>query len=482
MKKSVIFLINGLGIEKPGSYSISIDQCMPNLARTKETSFYTTAVISSLEYRSAYRSFFLGDTYKLELKYIKENIINDELKNNMVYQSLANNLKVAGAKLHVFIEPVNDKVVEQINDLVNMLNLEKEKEVYLHLILPQQTVNEYKKLITIINYIKYHINSHITVGFVIGKEYLSPELNKDEKDIMKKLFFYCSAERWSETDKKLLSLQESNVRPCEAQGFCATNSCAIANNDVIMFFNTNRNNYDNFLHAIYDNAKDVFKTEQFNLPTYSLIRLDSKYNINYLAENIVYENSLATVMHEAKKKALIIAPENNISLINFLANGLNYVNNPDISFMKFDYNSLNNFANVNNIINNTMYDLIIFDYHMNVSGTINDLKEGLEAIDKLIGHVSEACVNRNSLFITSLYGIKKTLPIANYNTEMVTIDYEMEIPIFFFDYSYLRSKYILLPGETNDILKTAIRCIYDNEDIYSLIKLKGFFNNLFGKK
>ena len=31
MKKSIMFLINGLGIEKPNSYSISIDQTMPNL-------------------------------------------------------------------------------------------------------------------------------------------------------------------------------------------------------------------------------------------------------------------------------------------------------------------------------------------------------------------------------------------------------------------------------------------------------------------
>lgn len=482
MKKSVIFLINGLGIEKPGSYSISIDQCMPNLARTKETSFFTTAVINSLEYRSAYKHFFLGDTYKLELKYIKEKIINESLVTNPTYQSFANSLKVQGSKLHVFIEPTNDKVVEEINDLINTLNLTSDKEVYLHLIMSQQTVNEYNKLITIINYIKYHINTHITVGFIIGKEYLSAELTKDEKDIMKKLLFYCSAERWTETDKKLLSLQEANVRPCEVQGFCATNSCTIGNNDVIMFFNTNRTNYDNFLHAIYDNASEVFKMEQFNLPTYSLIRLDSKYNISCFAENIVYENSLAAIMQEANKKTLIVTPEQNISLINFLANGLNYVNNPNISFMKYDFNALNNGANINNIINNTIYDLIIFDYHMVIDKTVNDLKLGLEEVDKIVGHVADACVNRNSLFITSLYGVKKEMPIANYNTELVTVDYEMQIPIFFFDYSYLRSKYILFPGETNDILMTAIRCIYDNENIPSLLRIKGFFNNLFGKK
>lgn len=482
MKKSVIFLLNGLGIEKPGSYSISIDQCMPNLARTKETSFFTSAIISSLEYRSAYRSFFLGDTYKLELEYIKEHIINENVEANPTFQRLMGGLKAPGSKLHIFVEPTNDKIVVQINSLVNMLNLEKDREVYLHLILPQQTVNEYNKLITIVNYIKYHINEHITVGFIIGKEFLSLELTKEELDMMKKMFFFCSCERWSETDKKLLSLQEENVRPCDAHGFCATNDCKICNNDVIMFFNTNRNNYDNFLHAIYDNAEEVFKTPQFNLATYSLVRLDSKYQIPCFDESIVYENSLASMMKKSNKKALIVTSEEHMSLVNFLANGQNYVNNPDVAFMKFDVAVFSNPTVIDNIINNSLYDLIIFDYHMEVDKTINYLKESLEKIDIIIGYIANSCVNRHSLFITSLYGVKKTLPVAEYNSEMVTIDYEMQIPIFFFDYSYLRSKYVLFPGETNDILNSAVKCIWPEGKIDSLINEKGLFKNLFGKK
>ena len=79
MKKSVMFLINGLGIEKPGSYSISIDQAMPQLCKIKETSYFTTAFTSSLEYRDAYQRFFLGDTYQSELKYIHEHVFNESL-------------------------------------------------------------------------------------------------------------------------------------------------------------------------------------------------------------------------------------------------------------------------------------------------------------------------------------------------------------------------------------------------------------------
>jgi hypothetical protein len=148
--------------------------------------------------------------------------------------------------------------------------------------------------------------------------------------------------------------------------------------------------------------------------------------------------------------------------------------------MKIDFNFLDSVMNVCNLIDNSIYDLIIFDFHMMVDKTVNDLKEQLEKIDVVLGCVSDSCCNKHSLFITSLYGIKKTLPIASYNSELVTIDYEMQIPIFFFDYTYPRSKYMLFPGETNDILSSAIRCICDNSNINTLIRKKGFVNSLLG--
>ena len=254
MKKSVLFLINGLGIEKPGSYSIAIDQCMPNLSKTKETSFFTTAIINSLEYRSAYESFFLGDTYRKELEYISENILGPNLVNNPVYQSLQSSLVDETKKLHVFVEPTTEKVVDEVNQLVNSLALKDNRHVYLHLILSQQTISEYQKLIQMVNYIKYHLNTCITVGFIIGKEVLDDEMSKNQIDVTKKLFFLCSAERWSDTDKKLLSLKEENIRPCMAPGFCATNDCKIENGDPILFFNTKRTSYDKFIRVIIENA------------------------------------------------------------------------------------------------------------------------------------------------------------------------------------------------------------------------------------
>ncbi len=478
MKKSIIFLINGLGIEKPGSYSISIDQCMPKLSRIKETSYYTSAIINSLEYRSAYEQFYLGDTYQKEINYIKDYIINENLKENPTYQSFLNSISKEQKKIHVFLEPNNEKVVNLINDFISTLPLDNHKEVFLHLLLTQQTVNEYHKLIQIINYIKYHINSHITVGFIIGKELYSEEMSKEELDVSKKLLFYCSAERWSETEKKLLSLQENNIRPCVAPGFCALNTCNIENGDTILFFNTKQTTYDKFLKAIFQNAESVFEGQEVDLPIYSMIQLDTTYSIPCFSNNIVYDDSLAKWMEKANKKALIIAEEKNLKLIHFLANGLNYITNPNIQFMKSDQNYLSSPENISNIIDKSPYDLIIFDYHMDVSKTINDLKEQLGSIDQVLGLVGDVCMNKHSLFITSLYGLKKTLPLADYNAEMVTIDYEMQIPIFFFDYTYPRSKYALFPGETHDILGSAICCIWPNTEIYNLVREKGIVNNL----
>ena len=482
MKKSIIFLINGLGIEKAGSYSISIDQCMPGLARLKETSFFTTAVINSVEYRSAYEDFFLGDTYQKDIKYIRENIINDNVVNNPVFQKIKSDLDSnPTSKLHVFLEPTNDTISDAINDLIDKLSLAEGKEVYIHLLLNQQTVSEYKKLISMINYIKFRLNSRITVGFIMGKELLPDVLSKEELDTLKKMYFYCSCERWSDIEKKLTSLADSNIRPCVAPGFCSTNSCSIQNGDVILFFNTKSTNYDRFLKGIYQNAGEVFKTQEYKLPLYSLVKLNTEFNIPSFTESIEYDNSLSSMLTKSGKKCLILSDPEHISLVNFLANGYKNVNNPSIQFMKLDTPYLSVFQNVINLIDNTDYDLIIFDYHMDVSKTINDLKVQLEQIDKVIENIGTVSENKHSLFITSLYGLKKELPLAPYNSEMVTLDYEMQIPIFFYDYTYPRSKYTLAPGETNSILNSAMKCIWDNPELDSLIRLKGLLNNLFKK-
>ena len=292
------------------------------------------------------------------------------------------------------------------------------------------------------------------------------------------MFFFCSAERWSDTEKKLLDLQNARIRPCMIPGFCATTSCTIQNNDTILFFNTKRTTYDKYIKVLYENAEWAYKTTDFHFNIYSMIQLDTTYNIPCFTQSIVYEHSLSNLLAKASKRALIVTTEEHMKLVNFLANGLMYVNNPNIQFMKNDLNYFSNLLNTQNVINNMNYDLIIFDYHMDTTKTVNDLKVQLTKIDVVLGNVAKTCENTHSLFISSLYGLKKELPLAPYNMEMVTIDYELQIPIFFFDYTYLMSKYVLLPGETNSILTSALRCIWQTDEIDTLIKEKGLVNSL----
>ena len=175
IKKSILFLINGLGIEKPNSYSISIDQCMPKLSRIKETSYFTTSIINSLEPRGAYQDFFIGDSFQKEMKYLEDDVFSESLEQNEVFQKFLNTISTQGKKIHIFLEPTNNRIVELINEFVSRLNLNEQKRVYIHLLLPQQTISDYNNLISTINFIKFHINTHVSVGFVIGKEYFSDD-------------------------------------------------------------------------------------------------------------------------------------------------------------------------------------------------------------------------------------------------------------------------------------------------------------------
>ena len=82
---------------------------------------------------------------------------------------------------------------------------------------------------------------------------------------MRKILFYCSCERWTNTEDKFNSLFEDGIPPCKVPGFCATNSCNIENGDILFFFNTRGDNFDDYIDSIYNNAPEVFKTDQFTL-------------------------------------------------------------------------------------------------------------------------------------------------------------------------------------------------------------------------
>lgn len=476
MKKSVMFLINGLGVEKAGSYNILLEDCMPNLFRIRETSYFTTAITASLEERSAYQRFFLGDTYKSEVEFLKNYIQSGALAKNPTFMGLKNNTSNPETKLHIFLEPTDERVTSEINALYDALELDPNKKVFLHLLLPQLTENDYPNINNTVNYIKYHMNQKITVGFIMGKNFFPEDLKKDMLDYAKKMFFFTSCERWTETESKFKSLQANQVKPCDVPGFCTLNSCTIENGDALFFFNTRRTNYDSVIKAIYQNAGAALG-DGFQLETFSLIKLFSKYNIPSFVDNVDYDGSLANILLRNNKKALIIADQENISTINFYANGLNNINNPIIGFMQktddlYDPNYLVQ------VIDSSPYDLIIFDYHLKVDGSVNDLKEDLTKQDTIINYLGQICANKHSLFITSLYGLKATLPIADYNEEMVTIDYENQIPIFFYDYDYSQSKYLLFPGDTNDILSSAIKCITGDPKLDTLIREKTFLGSL----
>ena len=56
---------------------------------------------------------------------------------------------------------------------------------------------------------------------------------------------------------------------------------------------------------------------------------------------------------------------------------------------------------------------------------------------------------------------------------MVTLDYQDEIPIFFYDYTFPRSKYGLRRGETHLILNTAMSIVSNDPTLETLITQKG---------
>ena len=60
MKKNILMLINGFGIERSNSYSVYSGELMPNLEALRTSRMFTSIPNGYLDYKGAYRNFSMG--------------------------------------------------------------------------------------------------------------------------------------------------------------------------------------------------------------------------------------------------------------------------------------------------------------------------------------------------------------------------------------------------------------------------------------
>jgi hypothetical protein len=242
-----------------------------------------------------------------------------------------------------------------------------------------------------------------------------------------------------------------------------------------MIWNYDNIDISNFIEGI--RLIDYGK-EKNNILFYSLFKVDYKEEIKHILEFEVAKKSLATNMKGLSFKSMIICERSEIQAINYYLNGLQMVNNPDISFICLEDKSLDA-TTIVNVINSYPQELVVISYNVKDVSTLEELKEEFTKIDNVIGAIyTNMEKNSYSFVISSLYGKNRTLP--NATGEICNIVYG-KVPIVYIDNFITKRNYLINDGDICDLFKVCYKSMKKEYPGESLITKKNFLYRLIFK-
>lgn len=479
LNKTVLFLVNGLGIERKDSCSIYNNKLMPNFDKLLNNNFFTTLETNANNYLSAYQIFSTGSNNYPEYSYLEDLLYNEELTKNDNFNRLKEMIKSTNSNFHIFVKITNENVIYQLSEFIKNLKLDNNKTVFVHVILTQNSIELYKNVISNYNLLRFKMPSQVKIGSIFGEEIIDNEMRKNDLISLAKLLFKGFGEKWNEPENKLKSLKMNNKIPREINSFYVSN-INLNENDIIFFFNYTNDKYDNLINTIKTPISFVSNDKKLdNLCFISLFPLNTILNIPFIFKKVISPYSISKVLNESNLNALIISDSLNINTINYMVNGLSYNQDNNISYMAVDEKNLNNFNALKSVIDDPKYNLIIINTRIDNLDTVSSIKERLTLIDEIIKKVNDICNNNYDLVLSSLFGIRKL--INNEKNEKVNVDFYGKVPMIYITNRYLKTNYYLNSGSIYNLLGTIIKITNPNINYPSLLKKKNFIQKLLKK-
>ena len=262
-----------------------------------------------------------------------------------------------------------------------------------------------------------------------------------------------TGEKWTSFKQKLDFSFGTKTAPSLVKPFVVNSGFSVGCNDLFMIWNYDNIDISNYIEGI--KLIDYGK-EKNNISFYSLFKVNYKEEIRHLLEYEVAKKSLATNMKGLSFKSMIMCEREEIQAINYYLNGLQVVNNPDISFICLEDKKLDP-ATIVNVINSYPQELVVISYNIKEVATVEELKELLTKIDNVIGAIyTNMEKNSYSFIISSLYGMNKVLP--NASGEVCNIFYA-KVPVIYIDNFIKKKDYILNEGNISDLFKVCYKSI-----------------------
>lgn len=454
MKKTILFLMNGFGIEQVDSYSVYSKDLMPNLDRYTNEYLFSSIESKATTLEDGLLNFSTG--VKLPLSYSLVDRIYNDYSQNKNFNFYLQNIK-ENSNIHLFCFVESDRILEHLKSFVNFISSNRENPIYIHCVLTSNDMENYKEVEKTISRIHYDFNN-CKVATIIGEN----KLNEENLTSYMNMLQNQVGEKWKELSKKFSSLQNSKVAPNDAVEFIMNEEFKVEANDNLFFFNYKNSDMENFISNI---SKVIDCSKTFSLFPIKGIKYPM---LAYPKSGISFINSLKKI----DAKTLVVSESNRIGDINYYLTGLQRINPDSISYVKSDNGFLENVNNLKAVIDDD-FDLVIIEYNVSESKTIPELKELLSKLDNVLKETVDYCVSKEySLFISSLFGMKKEMPLDNFTRYLV--NFASKVPFIVVDPVFTKDNFRIDIGDVNNLAHTVLTSVNNN---YSggnvLIKKKG---------
>lgn len=474
--RAVLFLINGFGIEAKESYSIYDASIMPNFDKLSTKYMFAKLNSSVFNTIDGFRSMSLemNDLYNYGI--YTRNIPSGKIAADPTVASINNILKNKQNKLHLlcFVD-TSMQIVDNLKHFLSLINKEKDKKIFIHVVLTSNNYLDFPKIFEVLSKMNVALEGMASIGMVMG---LSNVLNSNpivELNFLLRNMITEMGEKWASFKQKLDFSYGTKSAPSSVKPFVVNSGFALGSSDAFMIWNYDNIDITNFI----DGVRMIDYGETPNTITFSsLFPVTYKENIPHVLDFEVANNSLASNMKGLGFKSMITCERDEIQAINYYVNGLQMVNNPDISFICLDDRKLDP-ATVVSVINSYPQELMVISYNIQEVATVEELKTLLTKIDAVVGAIYDnTAKNSYNIIISSLYGMKKVLP--NASGELCNIVYS-KVPIVYIDNFITKKDYLINDGDIKDLFKVCYKSMKKEYPGESLIVKKNILYRLIFK-
>ena len=473
MKRNILLLINGFGVEQRDSYNVYSENLMPNLDKLTKTCMFSSISSNDLDYITAYRTFSIGINEALTYSVVNNAINNECYKKNDLFKYLISQLNTISTRLHIICYWDNDTTIYQLITYLRELTTLTKVGIYVHLIMNQKSLNDYRNIEKNLNSLNYEIGNNVKIGIIGGAD--NNLLYKD----FNKMLVAESGEKWKDITKKVSTLYDTRTIPSQTRVFALNDGFALNDNDSILFFN-----YSNINVTPYTKELIEQRLRQLNLGTikfYSLFPVKSEnVNIPHLYDYAVSSTYTLNSLKSIGAKCMVMAKKDYCININNYLTGLRNIFDNDLKYMPTDNGFIYDGPTLLNVISSLKEELVIVNFEIDDCKTVEEIKDRLYRIDSVIGTIyGYTSQNNMGLFISSLYGLERQM--YNVKHELCKINFSTRVPVVVADASITKKNYIITEGNVYDLANSVYKNINSQYKIEGIVQKKKGLLSIFKK-